>query len=220
MRTLPVLVGTLSLLMAGCGAACAQSFQSGLAVADGDLDKVRGGFVLPNGLNVGLGITVNTLVDGRLALSTMLTVDDVAQLTVYSNPSTGARSQSDPSVVRGTAGGPSVRVTQGGLDRPTHSAQPLAVVAAGVPVETAFGAVTLARTDTQATVSLVGEGIEVRHMIGATTGALIANSVGERVIDTMVTIDIDVRNSAIPAGAMALRLEGVLADASALRALR
>lgn len=220
MRSLPFLVGTLSLMMAGCGAARAQGFHSGRAVADGDLDKVRGGFVLPNGLDVRLGVTVDTLVDGRLALSTLLTVDDVAQLSVYSNPGAGPGSESDPLVVRSTAGGPLVRVTQGALAPSAQGAQPLAVVAGGVPVQTAFGAVTLAQSDTQATVSLVGEGIEVRHMIGATTGALIANSVGERVIDTMVTVDVDVRNSAIPTGAMVLRLEGVLADAAALRALR
>jgi hypothetical protein len=62
---------------------------------------------------------------------------------------------------------------------------------------------------------LVGEGIELRHMIGAITGALVANTGSNRVIETMVTIDLDIRHSAIPTGTMMLGLDTLLAGAAA-----
>lgn len=220
-RVLVLVLGSALLVAVPGHRVHAQSFEGRPAIADDQLDQVRGGFVLPNGMDVGLGISVDTLINGQLAVSTVLTVDDVAHLSVYSGPKALARDDVSALLVRGPEGGPTVRITQDApSSRAAAGAQPVALSAGAPPVQTPWGAVQLVQSDTQATVSLVGDGFEVRQMIGGVTGALVANTVGGQVIDTMVTVDVDVRHSAIPAGAMALRLEGVLADAAALRALR
>lgn len=44
-------------------------------VPDQSLEKMRGGFVLPTGLNVGIGITTETRIDGQLVLRSVFTAD-------------------------------------------------------------------------------------------------------------------------------------------------
>ena len=160
-------------------ATTAAPFAGARAITDDRLEEVRGGFLLPNGMDIDLGITIDTLINGRLALSTALAVDDAAHFQV----STGA----------------------GGL-----TVQPN-----GAPVQTPWGAVQLAQSDRQSTVSLTGDRIALNQMIGAATGALVANTGSDRVIDTMVTIDLDIRHSAIPASAAVLRVDTLLAGAAA-----
>jgi hypothetical protein len=219
MHALYALVGMLTLCSLAAGSAHASGFEGRPTVADGELDRVRGGFLLPNGMDVGLGITVDTLIDGRAALSTVLTIEDAARLSVYSSGKPATPTSATTLLVPVPGGSSFVRITQ---DAPSAAEaggrEPVLVSAGGPPVQTPWGAIQLTQAGNQATVSLVGDGIELRHMIGPMTGAMIANTVNDRVIDTMMTVDVDIRNSAIPVAAMALRLDGLLADAAALRA--
>jgi hypothetical protein len=216
MRSLPLLLTAIACMSAVPAAARSGPFEDARIVADGTLDDVRGGFLLPNGMDIGLGITVDTLVDGRLVLSTVLTVDDIAHLAIYTG---GGLQQQDAAtlfLVSGPNGPSLLRVTQGTAPAPAGGGQqPITITPNGTPVATPWGAVQLAQSDTQSTVILAGEGLELRHMIGAVTGALIANTAGDRVIDTMVTINLDIRHSAIPTGAMMLGLDTLLTGAAA-----
>jgi hypothetical protein len=216
MRTLVHLLGAMAVLSFAPAAAQNGPFERAPTVADGKLDQVRGGVLLPNGMDIGLGIAVDTRIDGHLVLSTVLTMDDVAHLSVYTGGEMRGQTPATMFLVPGPNGPSLVRIAQDASSLPAGSGgQPIAVVPNGAPVETQWGAVQLAQSDTQSTVLLAGEGVELRHMIGTVTGALVANTGSNRVIDTMVTIDLDIRHSAIPTGAMMLRLDSVLAGAAA-----
>jgi hypothetical protein len=216
MRVLAFLLASAVCISAAPVAAQAGPFEHDRVVADARLDSVRGGFLLPNGMDIGLGITLDTLVDGRLVLSTVLTIDDSAHLSIYAGGNLRPGGPATEILVPGANGASLVRITQSSSPLLMGaSAQPLAVSANGAPVATQWGTVQLSQSDTQSTVILAGQGLEVRHMIGAITGALVANRAGNRVIDTVVTIDLDIRHSAIPTGAMMLGLDTLLTGAAA-----
>jgi hypothetical protein len=216
MRILLLLLGPMAIFSFAPAAAQSVSFDAERTIPDRKLDRIRGGFLLPNGMDIDLGITVDTRIDGGLVLSTVLTVDDAAHLAVYTGGSGPQQTTATLVLVPGPNGPSLVRVTQDALPSPGGSGrQPIAAISNGTPVQTPWGAVQLAQSDTQSTVLLVGEGIELRHMIGAITGALVANTGSNRVIETMVTIDLDIRHSAIPTGTMMLGLDTLLAGAAA-----
>lgn len=216
MRALALLfVAAAPLPFVPAAAAQTAPFERARVVADEGLADARGGFELPNGMNIRLGITMDTLVDGRLVLSTVLTLDEVSHLMVYTGGAARPHTAATAFLVPGPNGPSLVRVTQGAsFSRGNDGGQPIALIPNGDPIETQWGAVRLEQSDTQSTVFLAGDGFDLRHMIGTATGALVANTVNDRVIDTMVTIDIDVRGSAIPTSTMMLRLDNLLAGAA------
>jgi hypothetical protein len=62
----------------------------GDALPDQSLDKMRGGFDLPNGLNVALGVTTETRVDGQMILRTVLSADEgPASISTYARDESG-----------------------------------------------------------------------------------------------------------------------------------
>lgn len=214
MRGLPLLLGAVAFL--SFVPAAHAGYDGRRTAPDDRLDAVRGGFLLPNGMDIGLGITVDTLIDGRPALSTVLTIDNASHLTIFTGGDMQQQSSTTGILVAGPNGPSLVRITQDASPASGISGrQPVAVLPNGAPVQTPWGAVQLAQSDGQATVLLIGDGLELRHMIGTATGALVANTVSDRVIDTMVTVDLDIRHSAIPTGAMMLRLDTLLAGAAA-----
>lgn len=216
MRALSLLLGAVAAAALVPGAAAQTApFENARVVSDDGLASARGGFELPNGMNIRLGITMDTLIDGRLVLSTVLTLDEVSRLMIYGGGDAHSQTTGTAFLVPGPNGPSLVRFTQDtSFARGSDGGQPIAIVPNGDPVQTPWGAVRLAQTDAQSTVFLAGDGIDLRHMIGTATGALVANTANDRVIDTMVTIDIDVRGSAIPTGTMILRLDNLLAGAA------
>lgn len=215
MRPLALVLGAVAVTTAA-QAAFAQTapFEGAPVVTDATLADTSGGFLLPNGMDVRLGITIDTLIDGRPVLSTVLTLDDASHLMVYTGGDVKQQATGTAFLVPGPNGPALVRIAQDTSFARGAGGQPIAVVPNGGPIQTNWGAVRLEQSDAQSTVFLAGEGIDLRHMIGTATGALVANTANDRVIDTMVTIDIDVRNSAIPTGAMMLRLDALLAGAA------
>ena len=78
------------LAAAGLGltpAVSATPFGNAARVDDAALDRMRGGFVLPNGMDINVGIQIDTRVDGQLVLRTVLTLGEQGQpnLSVFTN---------------------------------------------------------------------------------------------------------------------------------------
>jgi len=72
-RALPILALTAALALAAPAWSAQPVFAQEAPLADGELDEMRGGFLVAEGIAVGLGAVVRTHVDGRLALETRLT---------------------------------------------------------------------------------------------------------------------------------------------------
>ncbi|WP_313806809.1 hypothetical protein [Sphingobium sp.] len=216
MRGWTLLLGTMALLCGAPAMAQADPFGGARMAADGELDAIRGGFLLPNGMDIGLGIMIETMIDGRPALSTVLTIDDSAHLAIYTGGGMERHASVTELLVPGPNGTSLIRITQDAPSTPGASnGQPIAILPNGPAVDTPWGAVHLVQSDTQSTVVLAGNGLELQQMIGTVTGALVTNTASDRVIDTMVTVDLDIRHSAIPTSAMMLRLDSLLAGAAA-----
>ncbi|MGE3250323.1 MAG: hypothetical protein AB7J28_10780 [Hyphomonadaceae bacterium] len=70
-RTLASVLSASALMWAPC--AHAVDFGDAEIVAEEELSGMRGGFTTPAGLNINFAATINTFVDGQLALATELT---------------------------------------------------------------------------------------------------------------------------------------------------
>jgi hypothetical protein len=170
---------------------------------------MRGGFELPNGMDISIGIQIDTLVNGSTVLRTLLTGKDGSTLQVFAG---------GPNVVStdpGNAGkGLSIHVgSMAQADGSASNGQLVQLVPNGASVVTDSGTVHLVQSKGQSTVLLDGNGLSLQHMIGALTGAIVANQGSDRTIDTNVTVNLNVQNSAIPVGSMLMRLENVLLGA-------
>jgi hypothetical protein len=177
-------------------------------VSDAALADMRGGFELPNGMNISIGIQIDTMVNGSTVLRTLLSGTDASKVQVYT---TG------PSIATGAdnAGkGLSVNVVSSPtLDGAAANGQALALMPNGASLVTSSGTVRLVQSNGQSTVLLDGNGLSLQHMIGALTGALVANQASNRSIDTNVTVNLSVQNSAIPTSTMLIRLDNLLSSA-------
>lgn len=193
-------------------------------VPDRELATMRGGLMLPNGLNVAIGIDIQTRIDGVLALH-----------TIFSSEAQGVRVFTDgrtsPSEVPGTVtvetGDPSwptvsvsrtptgTTVTAPAADAPASvnivsgpttgwldaSGQtPVPVVANGPAVDASSGSIRLTSDDRGSQVQLVTPTTEIRHLVGQATGAVISNTANDRVIDTVSTVNVNLVG--LPAGLM------------------
>ncbi|RJF93613.1 hypothetical protein D3876_04685 [Sphingomonas cavernae] len=190
-------------------------------ITESELDEIRGGFVLPNGMDISLGIEIQTLVNGALALRTVLTSMEPGVPSVFTAKS-GA-SAGPASVTRGDGvttttlpGGGVVRVVEGAVSSPApaEGEARIELTPNGPSVLTQLGSVQLEQDDRGAVVVLKGDSLELRHMIGNFTGSLVANTANDRSIDTVVTVNIDLHNSAVPIGNAMLRWESIAVDAA------
>nr|WP_089218970.1 hypothetical protein [Sphingomonas laterariae] len=199
-------------------AAMASPFPGHRTVPDDDLEDVRGGFDLPNGMAISVGIEITTLVNGALALRTALMPESGATPSVYVGDTTS------PAAVSGASGGVTVQTPSGGIVRindgsassPISSADqtPVTLVANGPGVATPWGDVQLVQTDRGSTVTLAGNSLQLQHMIGSITGSAVANTADNRAIDTIVTVNVDLHNASMLAGNALLRLESFAVDAA------
>jgi hypothetical protein len=134
---------------------------AGPTVSDAELDSLRGGMVMPNGMDVEIGVDIQTLVDGELLLHTSLSVGGV----VYVYTGTGQAQQ--------------------------------------------------LRDERGSTVTVSGDDLTVQHLVGRNTGIVIANTADNRAIDTLASIDIDLKGAwPVAANAMFV-VNGIAADAAA-----
>jgi hypothetical protein len=217
---LPILAFALSAVQPIVVKAPPPSLFDSPRVSDADLADMRGGFNLPDGLNVAIGIDVETRIDGVLALHTVYNSDGPdAGIHAYAGDSGPA--SSGGTVVPGAAPGASVSVSRsssGTTVISTPSAGPtnvtmvstaapaasstagaLPLTANGAAVQTASGSYTLTTNDRGNIVTFNGPSIEVQHLIGQATGVVIANTANDRTIDTTSTVNIDMSNVPVAA---------------------
>lgn len=179
-------------------------------VSDATLDTMRGGFELPNGMDISIGIQIDTLVNGSTVLRTLLTGSDGSTLQVFAGGPTATVNTSNASQ------GLSVHIgSTPSADGSASNGQLVQLTPNGASVVTDAGTVHLVQSNGQSTVVLDGGGLALQHMIGALTGAIVANQGSDRTIDTNVTVNLNVQNSAIPVGSVLMRLENVLLGAGA-----
>lgn len=212
---------------------------AGVPVPEPELATMRGGVALPNGLNVAIAIQTDTRVDGALLLRSVYRVDNGApMLAVYAPeagsetraPSTATAAGSVPTglTVRfdrqnGTqfsalAGAtPIVTISRGSATAGTDaSSTPIALSPDGAAVAVPGGSLSLGALPNGQRVNLVGDGIEVSHLVGNAIGSIISNSGNDRVIDSSTTLGLDISGAtAANLGSSMLRVDTLVGDATA-----
>lgn len=211
------------------------------AVSDDDLAQATGKFTLPNGVELALAVTSDTVVNGQLILRTVFTVDNSAQLTVLGreSPTAGAN-------YSGGTGSSGSMVPTGvtvSLDRqsgiqtitPTYTVQQTSGVSIGPPaqnadalgltklpvtpggpaVATVDGTVSVQALANGSLVTLAGDRMSVSNLVGQSVATAVANSANDRTFDTVTNIAIDLRNvEPYVAGSAAMRVDSLVLDAT------
>ena len=192
-------------------------------VPDAKLATMRGGLRLPNGLDVSIGIDIQTRVDGLLVLHTLYASDGpVSGTRVYTDGRDGDRLAPGTTVVTTSdTGGSPVIMTDRSPTGTTISVTPASgastvnlvngaqstwltaqgqtevpVTANGAPVTTGPGTFTLTTTDAGTIATLDTGDLRISHLVGQATGAVIANTANDRAIDTISSINVDLSNTA------------------------
>lgn len=208
-------------------------FASG-EVVDSVLAEQRGGFRLPNGIEVSLSIDTITALDGAIVLRTVTRISDGAPVTKVYAPSTGQTvpfaGSAGAGVVRNypsvtydrqygltiAGGGTTLPVTLASGEGPADQvvAGGLQQIDSSTPVVTSNGKIQTSELG----VALLAPDIGVVHLNGRAFGTAIANSGSDRTIDTMTVLSIDLRNAGPDVlGSTMLRIEGITIDAMAGR---
>lgn len=199
-----------------------------VSVPDAELATQRGGFTLPNGIDVALTVQTQTAINGAVVLRSVFRADQgPPTLTVYA-PKSGQTVAADRvTTVGGTSGMPTVTYDgRGGLQvtpaaggrgisvasGAASGAVPtgLAALAAGGSVATDNGTVSQTARGGLQTAELRAADLSITHLAGTAFGSAIANSGSDRTIDTQTSVGLDLRNvdSTVLASAM-LRVEDV-----------
>jgi hypothetical protein len=195
------------------------------SVTDAELAAARGGFMLPNGIDVALTVQTQTAVNGAVVLRSVFRADQgTPTLTVYA-PKSGEIVVSERiSSVGGVAGTPTITYDgRGGLQinpaagspGPTVRATVTDAAAAGLEaisgsIDTANGTVSQTATGGLQTAELRATDLSITHLAGTAFGSAIANSGSDRAIDTTTSVGLDLRgvDATVLASAM-LRVEDV-----------
>jgi hypothetical protein len=219
-------------------AAVATAPIAGEIVPDPVLAEQRGGFQLPNGIEVELSVQTQTSVNGAVLLRTVFQVDRGSPtLSIYA-PKQGeivasATSGSDRAATGTTA--PTITYDRNGGLQVIPGTTSSMVSVSGTPVtagalpagltQVASGTVTdagtIGETATNGTraVSLGGADLTITHLAGNAFGSAIANSGGDRVIDTQTTLSINLGNAGPDnIGSSMFRVQDIALDAVAMRA--
>jgi len=189
-------------------------------LSDPALARLRGGINLPNGLQVAIGIDIQTRVDDVLVLHTIYASDGpAAGVRVYTDGSDAPRTAPGTVVVRdpGDAGAPTVVVTRspagtsvfpGTAAAPSsvnlvsgdpgtwlnaNGQTPVAVEPNGPAVAAGPGTFRLTTGDRGSVVTLDGSMLQVQHLIGQATGIAVANTADGRAIETVSSVNIDLQ---------------------------
>jgi len=206
-------------------------------VPDAELAQQRGGFALPNGIDVALTVQTQTTLNGAIVLRTVFRADQGAPTLTIFAPKAGetVSAQGATQTVGTAAATPTitydprtgVQVTPGGGSPTVSIVTPgdvdtvpagLAAVAGGVPVTTDQGVITETSLGGLQTIELKGNDLAITHLAGNAFGSAIANAGNDRAIDTQTTVSIDLRNAGPDVlGSAMLRVEHMGADAMGFR---
>lgn len=178
----------LGLTLAGAPVpALAQSAVTATPLSPSQLEDVRGGFDLPGGVSVSLGVVTETRVNGQDVLRTVFNVQ---------------------------SGQPAVTVLARTGDSP-DGLTPVAATVGGAGVATADGTVTLVAMPNGVRVELAGDRLDVSHLVGQSFGSVVANSADDRSIDVATTVNISLGGVARDMiGASSARVDALALDAT------
>ncbi len=207
------------------------------ALSDAELGEARGGFALPNGVNVNIAAQLETSLNGVKILSTSFVLGgqstssvapDFAQepATLAVLPDISTETEEVASLITEV-----VEVATAGAEEPQSPAT--SVTDAAEPAEQ-FAVVTAPATGTtSSSTSTASEaqggnvtytadvpGLNVEHTIGSRIASVIANTLDNSVIDHRTTIDItlsDVRPMEM--GSLPFRINNLAIDAMTMRSL-
>jgi len=210
------------------------------AVSDDDLAAATGKFTLPNGVELALAVTSDTVVNGQLILRTVFTIDNSAQLTVFGRESAnaGAGYESSNAGANMQPTGvtisldrqsgiqtitPSYAVQQNGTvsvgtqsqDADTLGLTKLPVTPDGPATATIDGTVSVRTLANGSLVTLSGDQLSVANLLGQSVATAITNSANDRTLDTVTNVAIDLRNvQPYLLGSAALRVDTLVLDAT------
>lgn len=207
------------------------------AVPDPVLAEQRGGFRLPNGIDVALTVQTQTVVDGAVVLHTVFALDQgPATLAVYA-----PRNGTTVMVAQGTEPSQSAAVPTVSYDSrtgvtvaPGFSTVPVSVGTGAAPsASLPAGLAQIDPTGTPATdngvvsgqssgllrlVTLSSPDFNVAHFAGSAFGSAIANSGSDRAFDTVTSVSIDLRDAGPDVlGSAMFRVENVALGALGAR---
>lgn len=214
-------------------------FDPATAVDDAELARHRGGFALPNGVDVALTVQTDTAVDGALVLRSVYRLETGAPTLAVFAPAPGTTGPrvtlSSATPAPGTTISPTVTIDRAGgistvaWSQPLPVAQinvtrasepigmapeglaPLPVVAGGPGIATAGGVVSVTELSRGTRVDLAGPMLDVTHLVGQAFGTIIANTADNRAIDTATTLDFDLRNaSTLSTASATLRAQDIV----------
>jgi hypothetical protein len=232
----------LMLAWPATGAAADLSPYVGTALPETALADLRGGILLPNGLDVALGFDLRTLVDGQLALHTVLStegpapnrlrvlVGDAGETMPVGVPVDHLQPV-QPELVLDRRGGTTLYVSTAGKPVapvvnilnaprevwPAYSGETeIQPTVDGAPVPTALGLVTRTEQEFGSVVTLSGDSLLVQHLIGQATGVAVVNAANDRRIDTISTVDVDLKGAWVPVANGLFGVNAIVADAATL----
>ncbi|MGI4879291.1 MAG: hypothetical protein ACRYG4_17595 [Janthinobacterium lividum] len=217
-------------------------FAASARVADADLATMRGGFALPNGIDIALAVQMDAAINGALVLRTVFRVDQGSPTLAVYAPAPGTTGPAHTALPTGgnstalvldrAAGTMTVQPV---ADVPTQVAvsansgasvgapaglAPLAATVGGPAVATGAGSVQLSAIPSGTRVDLSGSMIDISQLVGSTFVNSVQNSGNNRVIDTATTINVNLSNtSAMAAATVAARVSSVV-DQIASRLIR
>jgi hypothetical protein len=217
-------------------------FGNATRVSDEELAEERGGFVLPNGVDVALAAQIDTARNGELILRSVFRVEGSTQsMTVYAPApgTTGPAVQGGAGVPK--AGAPAPLLVVGGdtgmarvepgpalaavsinvqtgprpnLGEAPKGLDPLPLTAGGPGIETAAGLVSLAALPTGMRVTIDGHMLDVHHLFGQAFGPAVANTASDQVIESATLVNIQLGNAdALRVVAGTARAQGIALDA-------
>lgn len=223
--------------------AAAGPFGDVAAVADAELAGMRGGFTLPNGVDIALTAQIDTAVNGLLILRSVLRLDDgPATIAVYAPapgetgppatlaPPRAPQAAAAPLLIIDRASGvttvmpgavtPGVTVNVASDAMRIGEAPPgladLRLVAGAPGVETANGTVALIGGP-GARVVLEGSTLTVTQLVGQALGTAIENTQSNRAIDSATWINLELGGAGVTvlsAAAAVMRVEDAVLDAT------
>lgn len=178
----------VGLLLAGAPLpALAQAMPAKEPLSAPELDALRGGFDLPGGISIKLGVVTETKVDGQEVLRTVLNV------------------QTGQPIV-------TVLARNAGL---TDGLTPIRARVGDAGVATADGTVTLVALPNGVRVELAGDRLDVSHLLGRSFGSVVANGADNRAIDVATTVNISLGGVTADAiGASSARVDTLALDAT------
>lgn len=210
-------------------------------LTDAELAQVTGKFVLPNGVELALTVTSDTVVNGQLVLRTVFTVDHGSRLQIFGRDGQGGEL---PYAVSSVSGGAAPRTSSGAsiaVDRvaglttltPTFAASPatsvtvgavaqgavpaglvsVPVVSGGPALATADGTVAVRSLGGGSQVTFTGDRLAVANLVGPSIATAVVNSASNRTLDSVTTITIDARNLApYQVGAAQMRVDSLVTN--------